>query len=158
MTWNHRVIVTQEGDQHCYRIHEVFYDETGNPTSWTKEPISAFGDSMRELRKDLDLLRCALFRPALICRQRNGQDCLEVADDDGAHSLDEFHRHEALDRAFVFIEQFTSHVASHPVISTDADLSDLSNQIEEVLGELYQRIGGLKNKSIVNKSQKDKPR
>ena len=55
--------------------------------------------------------------------------------------LDEFHRHEALDRTFLWLNQFCENVASHPVILASADYSERCEKITDLLAELYQDIG-----------------
>lgn len=50
MTWNHRitreVVTNPDGSKDfLYAIREVYYDEAGNVTSWTKDPIAAVGDT-----------------------------------------------------------------------------------------------------------------
>ena len=55
--------------------------------------------------------------------------------------IDEFHKHEALDRAHLFSDQFERHLASHPFIETTPQLKDKADQIANALGDLYQAIG-----------------
>jgi len=139
MNWNHRIIANEVGGETSYNIHEVYYD--GNqPTSWTEKPISPYGDSLQEIRGDYDLMRRAFFRPVLRVFH-NGDRQVLVADDTDLLPVDEYHRHEALDRAAVFADQFESHVASHPAIATDADLRSQAEDIVDRLCNLYQAIG-----------------
>lgn len=49
MSWNHRVLRQDHGDAGAtYAIHEVFYDDEGNPYAWTAEPVPVYGDTWIE--------------------------------------------------------------------------------------------------------------
>lgn len=41
MTWNYRIIKSEDG---YLALHEVFYDEDGNPSSCTEKPVSFIAD------------------------------------------------------------------------------------------------------------------
>jgi hypothetical protein len=56
-------------------------------------------------------------------------------------ALDDFHRHEALDRVSVWLDHFSEHIAAHPVISGSPDFSARCDTISELCGALYQAIG-----------------
>lgn len=75
MTWNYRVIkrlADNVGEVSAYyRIHEVYYDEKGRPTSWTENCIEPIGDSPKELEEDLRLMLKALREPVLV--EENGK-------------------------------------------------------------------------------------
>ena len=70
MTWNHRVLkrVYSPGEK-CeethYQIYEVYYNEEGKPTSCTMEPDYPTGESINELREDLERMIKALEHPIL---------------------------------------------------------------------------------------------
>ena len=55
--------------------------------------------------------------------------------------LDDFHRHEALDRVSVWLDHFSEHIAAHPVISSSPDFSARCEEITDLCGALYQAIG-----------------
>ncbi len=59
--WNYRVIKTKEG----FQIHEVDYDEKGNPIGITEEPVTPFGLTKNELRDELRYFQSALGKPSL---------------------------------------------------------------------------------------------
>ncbi len=42
MTWNYRIIRHKEGH---FALHEVYYDDDGNPDGWTQDPITFVVDS-----------------------------------------------------------------------------------------------------------------
>ncbi|MFT3990410.1 MAG: hypothetical protein QM680_03265 [Luteolibacter sp.] len=139
MSWNHRIIVTEAGGEKSYNIHEVHYDDRNHPKMWTENPISPYGGSLQEIREDYDLMRCAFFRSVL--RVSHDGDRQVLVEDDMDHpSLDEYHRHEALDRAAVFADQFEAYVASHPAIATDSGLRAQSEDIIDRLCGFYQEI------------------
>ena len=52
MTWNHRVLRQTHRlggkDYVGFAVHEVYYDDTGEPTSWTADPVAVAGDTWRE--------------------------------------------------------------------------------------------------------------
>jgi hypothetical protein len=46
MTWNYRII--KFGDEH-YSLHEVYYNEAGEPTMYTTDAIDFVGESRHEV-------------------------------------------------------------------------------------------------------------
>ena len=55
MNWNHRVLRRKDpvhGD--WYGVHEVYYNDAGEPTMCTQEPASICGESIPELCRQLD--------------------------------------------------------------------------------------------------------
>ncbi|MCG3212450.1 MAG: hypothetical protein FOGNACKC_06120 [Anaerolineae bacterium] len=60
-TWNYR-IVERDG---IFAIYEVYYDAAGNVTSITAEPVAPMGESLDELRADLEKQCQALDKPVL---------------------------------------------------------------------------------------------
>jgi hypothetical protein len=57
MPWTYRLVHHQievNGllDEH-YSIHEVYYDESGNPTSMTEGPVTFIGDTKEEVIEEL---------------------------------------------------------------------------------------------------------
>ena len=69
MSWNHRVLLThvQLGPEEFdhYAVHEVYYDDNGVPTSWTKEPIAIVGDDYVECRNAWEMIARAFTLPVL---------------------------------------------------------------------------------------------
>lgn len=66
-TWNYRIMVRidkQTGEK-IYAIHEVYYDQEGNPESCTENPVSPMGETADELRDDLIHYNQALAKPVL---------------------------------------------------------------------------------------------
>jgi hypothetical protein len=64
MTWNHRVF-KNDSQFDVYDIREVFYDENGKPDGYTMEPVYPAGNTIGELREELERMLKALKRPVL---------------------------------------------------------------------------------------------
>ena len=65
MTWNYRVIKTELNYEEEYSIHEVYYDEDGNPDGVTENSIAPTGGTLEELQADLDHYNEAMSLPVL---------------------------------------------------------------------------------------------
>lgn len=79
MNWNHRVIITIDGDgiTPIFGIHECFYDSKNDmvPHSWTENAIPAYGDSIEGLKTTLDRMKAACDKPILIENDGKLQEC-----------------------------------------------------------------------------------
>jgi len=71
MSWNYRVIrrkfvseVIPEGE-YSHGIHEVYYDEAKQPYTWSKDPIAAHGETLEDIKEDLEMQREAFKKPIL---------------------------------------------------------------------------------------------
>ena len=69
MEWDYRVILYDSDENHCYKIHEVFYDERGEIIAVTEEAIEAMGDTLEDLVADLLLMAQAAEKPVLSRRE-----------------------------------------------------------------------------------------
>ncbi len=69
MTWNHRVIrkMVMEGQQEIpiFQIYEVYYNEDGEIDGWTMEPDCPMGETLEELKNDIQYNLKALDAPVL---------------------------------------------------------------------------------------------
>ena len=65
MSWNHRVVKNEKDGEVFYAIHEVYYDDDGNPHSITENPIPAFGKDITEITHNLIHMMSALTKPVL---------------------------------------------------------------------------------------------
>ena len=76
MSWNYRVIekdgfLPRELQTYknkkvtFYEIHEVYYDNEGNISMFSADPISPYGDDLDDLAKDLEKIKEALKKPVL---------------------------------------------------------------------------------------------
>lgn len=48
-----------------YSIHEVYYDEAGNISGWTADPVTVGASSLKDLRDVLNLIAGALNKPVI---------------------------------------------------------------------------------------------
>ena len=67
MHWNYRVIRQKDpisGD-YSYQVHEVFYNEELKPFTCTAEAVTIYGESVDELKEDLEKFFQAFERPVL---------------------------------------------------------------------------------------------
>lgn len=64
MSWNYRVtrthVTTPDGPQNVYEIREAYYDENGQVTSWSENPIAPYGETWHELAEDLVKMQRAI--------------------------------------------------------------------------------------------------
>ena len=67
MVWNHRVFrTTTPGGTDWYDIREVYYNRVGGrPDSYTAEAIAPGGETIEELRENLQYMLNALDHPVL---------------------------------------------------------------------------------------------
>lgn len=66
MTWDYRVVKTISNGEEYYSIHEAYYNEEDQASSITEDPVEAFGNSLEELKLDLERMLEALNKPVLI--------------------------------------------------------------------------------------------
>ena len=67
MGWNYRIIKRKIEDNYCtHAIHEVYYDDNGEPRSWTTEPqwLSS-DDGVEGLKADIKCMMEAFECPVL---------------------------------------------------------------------------------------------
>ena len=66
MTWNYRILEHKNADgSSWFAIHEVYYNEAGNPESCSQEPCFAHGDDTEGLITDMNYMMQALNKPVL---------------------------------------------------------------------------------------------
>ena len=75
MSWNYRVLRKEDicGDAY-YEIHEVYYDEVGEPNGYTMDPIAPVGDNIEDLRETLYKMLRDLDKPVLTEADFKGED------------------------------------------------------------------------------------
>lgn len=74
MSWNHRVMRRthsfksdgKEYSEDCYEIHEVYYDDNDNIEGFTEDAIAPCGETIEELREELQRMLDCLDEPLLI--------------------------------------------------------------------------------------------
>lgn len=64
MNWNHRVVKRTYEDEEWYAVHEIYYDGD-KPWGITTEPSAPGGETIEELKEELDRFRKALNKPVL---------------------------------------------------------------------------------------------
>lgn len=62
--WNYRIIQQDYKGTNYMRIHEVYYVE-GKPSSWTEDPICAFGEDLEDVIKNYRKMSEAFEMPIL---------------------------------------------------------------------------------------------
>ena len=65
MSWNHRVMKSKDGDDDYYQIHEVYYDKDGKVDGYTDRGTSPCGNSLQELKEDLERMLKSLDKEIL---------------------------------------------------------------------------------------------
>tara|TARA_B110000483_G_C17777794_1_gene382371 strand:+ start:119 stop:532 length:414 start_codon:yes stop_codon:yes gene_type:complete len=66
MAWNYRIVVkTTEDGNHCYGIHEVYYNEAGLADNCTETPCDPFGETRAELQDNVNQMAEAFTMPVL---------------------------------------------------------------------------------------------
>ena len=60
--WNYRILRYDSGE---VGIHEVYYDDKGNPENCTQDPVGIVGDDVEELRDVLAQYGEAFKKPIL---------------------------------------------------------------------------------------------
>ena len=48
-TWNYRILRHNYGAEVGYEIHEVYYDDDGNPQGWTENGKAPYGETPEDL-------------------------------------------------------------------------------------------------------------
>ena len=73
MSWNYRVIRSPNAEEgYSFAIHGVYGSEaSGEPRSWTENPVDVSAENLDGLRWVLDRMRDALSKPIL--EERNGK-------------------------------------------------------------------------------------
>lgn len=61
MTWNYRVIESED----MFHIHEVYYNNKGEITAISENPIAPAGETIEELKSALTYYQQAVKRPIL---------------------------------------------------------------------------------------------
>ena len=67
-TWNYRVLerTCKKTHEKTYAVHEVYYDETGRPEGCTENSIAPMGESLAELKSDMNHYLQALKETVLV--------------------------------------------------------------------------------------------
>lgn len=60
-SWNYRVVRTEDG----LRIFDVYYDDNGVPIATHVSPTYVYGDTIEEMKEQMDWMLSAFTRPIL---------------------------------------------------------------------------------------------
>lgn len=52
-------------DENSFTLHKVYYDDDGSVKYWSTDPIAAYGETLEELKNDLEHQLKALEKPVL---------------------------------------------------------------------------------------------
>ena len=63
--WNYRVVRRRRVSHDECSVHEVYYDDAGDISSWTENPIIPAGETLEELKEDFSKQLRALELPVL---------------------------------------------------------------------------------------------
>lgn len=69
MSWNYRIVRDVQivgGTEHeSFTIREVYYDDQGNPNSWSLEPSHPYGETWQEVCDDHAIMGRACGQPVI---------------------------------------------------------------------------------------------
>jgi len=76
--WNHRVICKKDKKfkRTSYQIHEVYYSKKGKIKGWTESPVNPYGETKKELKKELKYFQNALKYPILVEKTKDKKTIL----------------------------------------------------------------------------------
>ena len=78
MNWNYRVIRKKDKKSKMvsYEVHEVYYSKKGKIKGWTEDAVAPFGETVKELKRDMKLFKKALELPVLVENRKGKKICL----------------------------------------------------------------------------------
>lgn len=65
MSWNYRVVKHINDKEELFQIHEVYYNDDGNPEMITETGSSPFGENIQDLSHTMIHMLSALTKPVL---------------------------------------------------------------------------------------------
>ncbi len=76
--WNYRVIKKfyEKADATTFEIHEVYYDKNHKIEGWTESAVGPSGETVSELKEDIEHFVRALQKPTLMEQLKNGKEIL----------------------------------------------------------------------------------
>jgi len=63
--WNHRVLAHKDGDNWCFQIHEVYYDDEGKPNGYTLNSVSVSAETPEGIHWVLEKMKECTTKPIL---------------------------------------------------------------------------------------------
>lgn len=100
MTWNYRVVKKKYNGTDIYSIHEVFYNEAGEPWGCTEHSCWPQGETEKELVLDLRNYVLAIMAPVLDYDKDFGADMDIPKEELDAINRGDFSMFEPLDELF----------------------------------------------------------
>jgi len=70
MSWNWRLLAHELDGDVFFQIHEVYYDEFGNPNGYTQNPVSVGSETVEGVKWVLDEMVACLGKPTLCAGDR----------------------------------------------------------------------------------------
>jgi hypothetical protein len=64
-TWNYRVFSQTTGGEQFLTMREVYYDDAGKPTNYTKRGVGPHGEDLEEMRRSHEKMAKAFDLPVL---------------------------------------------------------------------------------------------
>jgi hypothetical protein len=64
VSWNYRLTVETVDDEEVWALREIYYDDDGNVTLWSQDPVGAVGDSWMECADTLARMAAVIGYPA----------------------------------------------------------------------------------------------
>jgi len=69
MKWNYRVLRHTDGgvdsNEEYFMVHEVYYEDDGKPSICTSNECKPFGNTLEELKSDMEMMVDAFEKPVL---------------------------------------------------------------------------------------------
>lgn len=65
MSWNHRILAKQSGEEVFYQMYEVYYDENGKPNGYGENGVVVGGSEVNHIKWQLTMMKYALKEPVL---------------------------------------------------------------------------------------------
>ena len=66
MSWNYRIFAHKDGEDIFLKVHEVYYDEEGNPDGYNKACVMVNGYTPEWISEKLDILKECLDKPIFL--------------------------------------------------------------------------------------------
>ena len=139
--WNYRVIEKQRENERFFEIHEVYYDDKCRIDGWTEEPVHPCGESVKELKADIEYFLRAFKATVLKLVSEEGKEKLIEEEYDPDINLG--HYFEIMDRVSVATDYWQDYIASHPVCRKEKEIKEKVEKIIDLMSDLYQITGRL---------------
>lgn len=65
MGWNHRILAHEHSGEITFQIHEVYYDESGIPNSYTANAVGVTSESLKGITWTLNKMKECRKKPIL---------------------------------------------------------------------------------------------